>query len=104
MDAASQEMSCLLCVLKIHWRVHKISPLPPIPSHINPVHDTVSVRSILSAPTSSRLSFPFRICDQNLISISYPLHACYSLICICVCVCVCSASHENFLEQIIIHY
>jgi hypothetical protein len=36
--SASQEIPCLLCNAKFHYRVHNIPPLVPVLSHMNPVH------------------------------------------------------------------
>jgi hypothetical protein len=80
----SQEMTCLLWNLTVHFCVHMILPLVPLLSQLNPVHNSSPYfpeihSNIIFPPTpsSSKWSLPFGFYNQNSVSISHLSHACY---------------------------
>jgi hypothetical protein len=81
--SASGEMSLILWNPKAHYRVHKIPPLVPVLSQMNPVSNLSSyfpkVRSGILPSTlrCSEWSLPFRLSDQNFVYIARLRHACY---------------------------
>jgi len=81
--SSSQEISCLLWKLNIHYCVHKGLPLVPILSQMHPIHTLPPYFSKIqsniifpSTPTSYKWSLPFRFSNQNTVCISHLSHAC----------------------------
>jgi len=82
--SASQEIPCLLCNPKFHFRAHNISLLFSVLNHESPVHkfpphfsNTHSNIILLSVPVSPKWSLPFRFPDQNFVHISHLSHPSY---------------------------
>jgi len=70
--SANEEIVCLLCNPKVHYRVHKSPPLIPILSHMNPAHTFLScfpIYSIIfpSTPMPSESCLLFRFSDQTFV-------------------------------------
>jgi len=70
---ASQEIACLLWKLKVYRHVHKVLPLFPVLSQMNPFHTLATYFPnihfniiLVSVPVSSKLSLPFRFSNQNM--------------------------------------
>jgi hypothetical protein len=74
--SASQDISCLLCNQKVHYRVNNSPPMVPILSQMNPVHiftpyfPKIHSNIILpSTPRCTEWSFPFRFSNLSTVSI-----------------------------------
>ena len=83
--SASQEIPRILWNLKVHCRVHIISPTVPILSHINPFHKPLPFHflknhfNIISrfAPWSSKWSLSLRFPHQNPVYVTPLWNMCY---------------------------
>ena len=82
--SSSQEIPRIFWDRKVHYRLHKCSPLIHILRHINPVHKPTShflkihINIILlHTPGSSKWSFSFRFPHQNPVYTTTLPHTCY---------------------------
>jgi hypothetical protein len=76
--SGSQEITRLLCIWNVHYHVHKSPPVVSILSQKNATHSpkpySLKIRSniiLLSTPGSSDCSLPFKLPNQNFVSISH---------------------------------
>jgi len=82
--SASEETPCLLRNPKVHYHVHKSSPLVPLLRQMHPVHNfppyfpNIHSNNIFpSTPRSSKRSLLLRFSNQNIVCISHLSDACY---------------------------